>query len=1114
MGQSTRYEIIGTIATGDFATVYRARDRELGRDVAIKEIHPHFRRDPKQLERYWKEAQLLASLQHPNIVTIYDLVRSRGWLILELMRGNLQKNLEKGPIDLDHLREILVDSLQALDFLHHNAIIHGDIKPSNLLIDARGRVKLGDFGLARRATDEHGSLLKGTTKYMAPELISAEFGPIGPASDLYSLGFAAYELMCGPDFELLFPTLHTFGRDRQIAWMMWHASADQKLPPIHKVLEGVPEDLATVVDRLVAKDQKVRLKSAREALALLKTPGVAVPVAAEEEKKPSEEELKQQRQKRIMRIIAGVTVALSLAVSTLMLLPSSPPPQPPAAVEPIQGRLAAVLLDARAIIIDQPGLGRQERPVRSWDEIIINDKLSPLRDLQPGDRITITIFRNEQGQQVQRIEAVRPEKLRGVVEAVALDLGTITVLQEPEGNALELRVPRDAPVILNNRPDFQGQKLDYTQLQKGDRVQLLYERTGQELIVTEIAAFRVVRLKGVLRDVDSQNNRLTVEAENGAMVTLAWSADCMVTLNGQTSVGGQIQRPTNLQPGDRVEIDHDDLIRRIDAYRILGLAGIIQQIHFDARTMEIMLTDSQRSMRLHVPPECEITLAGEKAQLEDLRSGDRIDVQHDSPGEDFPRALKLAAVRPENPQRYALLIAVGEFDDQSIPPARNILQGAQQLATTLIQWGAFSRRNTLVLTNPSRIRLEQALTSFLRDVPPEAQVLVYYGGTVVRNEEGQALLLCRDSSLSRLAETALPVQTLADALEASPAKKKVFLVDASPEIAIRSVKAISAEEALETVKGPPGTAPFRTLTAIAASRAGQPVTLIDEGSATALALNEAYRGAADDNRDGVIEVGELYGFLSRRLPLLSGNVQTPRLFLPDNRPPRLSEDAKKAIRNLGAMLLQDNLDARSVSDAFRVAVKLAGKEIEPTLLYGLLQIKMVQLSEAQRVLEPIKLQKPEELVTYLGLAWIRLFRRDYSGSLAEMINFAERWESSQEKPSPGLIVTSLNGPEVFHFLGQLREFAARVPESEERPPEAILQKLDQLVSQRDQSISEAYQRGRERSQQILNQFDQQLAQAPDQGTQVRIRYERRQLSRYASFPFEAVSRQILAGLDR
>ena len=266
MESAPRYEILDTIATGDFAKVYRARDRELGREVAIKQIHQQFLNNPRQLERYWREAQLLASLQHPNILTIYDIVRSRGWLILELMRGSLQRSAETSPIDLDFLRASLACCLNALSFLHANGVIHGDVKPSNMLVDAQGRVKLGDFGLARRASSEQGSLLKGTTKYMAPELVSDQFGPVGPASDLYSLGFSAYELMCGPQFESLFPGLGTFGRDRQIAWLMWHAAPDRNLPEIARVLEGVPEDLARVIQRLTVKDQARRYHSAQSAL--------------------------------------------------------------------------------------------------------------------------------------------------------------------------------------------------------------------------------------------------------------------------------------------------------------------------------------------------------------------------------------------------------------------------------------------------------------------------------------------------------------------------------------------------------------------------------------------------------------------------------------------------------------------------------------------------------------------------------------------------------------------------------------------------------------------------------------------------------------------------------
>ena len=107
MQSTPRYEILNSIASGDFATVYRARDRELGREVAVKQIHQQFLSNPRQTERYWREAQLLASLQHPNILTIYDIVRPRGWLILELMRGNLGQSIQAGPLDLDFLRVAL-----------------------------------------------------------------------------------------------------------------------------------------------------------------------------------------------------------------------------------------------------------------------------------------------------------------------------------------------------------------------------------------------------------------------------------------------------------------------------------------------------------------------------------------------------------------------------------------------------------------------------------------------------------------------------------------------------------------------------------------------------------------------------------------------------------------------------------------------------------------------------------------------------------------------------------------------------------------------------------------------------------------------------------------------
>ena len=203
-------------------------------------------------------------------------------------------------------------------------MIHGDIKPSNILVAPPNRVKLGDFGLARRASNEEGSLLKGTTKYMAPELLSAQFGAVGPASDLYSLGFTAYELMVGSHFESLLPTLATFGRNKQLAWMMWHSTADVKLPDIQRVLEGVPEDLAHVIQRLIAKDQSQRYRSAHEALRDLQAGGAVVdglPDAADPEAE-AEAAAAARRKKRVRNLsvlAGGVVVVLCLLIVMIVL---------------------------------------------------------------------------------------------------------------------------------------------------------------------------------------------------------------------------------------------------------------------------------------------------------------------------------------------------------------------------------------------------------------------------------------------------------------------------------------------------------------------------------------------------------------------------------------------------------------------------------------------------------------------------------------------------------------------------------------------------------------------------------------------------------------------------
>ena len=178
MAGESRYELLETVGTGRYTTVYRARDRELNREVAIKQLRDEFTGGTLQMDRYWQEAQLLASLQHPNIVTIYDINRQKGWLVMELMQGTLAERLAGRQMDLRALKTTLAHSLRALHYLHDRGIVHGDIKPSNIMIDARRRIKLGDFGLARTlvkdlSLTQSGQFL-GSPSFASPEQVKGD----------------------------------------------------------------------------------------------------------------------------------------------------------------------------------------------------------------------------------------------------------------------------------------------------------------------------------------------------------------------------------------------------------------------------------------------------------------------------------------------------------------------------------------------------------------------------------------------------------------------------------------------------------------------------------------------------------------------------------------------------------------------------------------------------------------------------------------------------------------------------------------------------------------------------------------------------------------------------
>src|SRR6516162_10820899 len=145
-------EITALIGRGGMGEVYRARDAKLKRDVAIKILPDEFSRDPSRVSRFQREAEVLASLNHPNIAAIYDLQEAGGtrFLVLELVEGEtLAERIQRGPIPVEEALEIGKHICEALEAAHEKGIVHRDLKPSNVKLTPDGRVKVLDFGLAK-----------------------------------------------------------------------------------------------------------------------------------------------------------------------------------------------------------------------------------------------------------------------------------------------------------------------------------------------------------------------------------------------------------------------------------------------------------------------------------------------------------------------------------------------------------------------------------------------------------------------------------------------------------------------------------------------------------------------------------------------------------------------------------------------------------------------------------------------------------------------------------------------------------------------------------------------------------------------------------------------------
>src|SRR5579862_8202469 len=254
-----RYEVEELVGTGGMSSVYRAHDRLLDRKVALKVMHQQFVDDPEYVERFRREARSVASLSHPNVVTVIDRGEHAGrqYIVFEYVDGeNLKQMIQRrGPAPVAMALELAIQIAQALSFAHQQGLVHRDVKPQNVLLNGDGRAKVTDFGIARSLDVQHGmtqtGTVLGTSDYIAPE--QAQGQHVDEHSDVYSLGVVLYELLTS---EVPFPG------ENFVAVAMRHIN--EPPPSVRDKRPDVPWRVDEAVRRAMAKDPADRFATMAE----------------------------------------------------------------------------------------------------------------------------------------------------------------------------------------------------------------------------------------------------------------------------------------------------------------------------------------------------------------------------------------------------------------------------------------------------------------------------------------------------------------------------------------------------------------------------------------------------------------------------------------------------------------------------------------------------------------------------------------------------------------------------------------------------------------------------------------------------------------------------------
>ncbi|MBX6385856.1 MAG: protein kinase, partial [Microbispora sp.] len=259
------YTVEAVVGRGGMATVYRARDRRLGRAVALKVLAPQLAHDDRFRDRFVRESRMVASIDHPNIIPVYEAGERDDLLFIAMryVEGSDLRRLvqEEGPLPVGRAYPLFTQIASALDAAHAHGLVHRDVKPANILVTRSGHVYLTDFGLTKSSSAEAGLTSQGhfmgTPRYVAPEQIRGL--PVDGRSDLYAFACVVYEALAGqPPFQ----------RDSELALLYAHVSHDP--PPLTPYRPDLPHAVNPVITRALAKSPDERFPTCQAFVSALR----------------------------------------------------------------------------------------------------------------------------------------------------------------------------------------------------------------------------------------------------------------------------------------------------------------------------------------------------------------------------------------------------------------------------------------------------------------------------------------------------------------------------------------------------------------------------------------------------------------------------------------------------------------------------------------------------------------------------------------------------------------------------------------------------------------------------------------------------------------------------